>query len=463
MQSTLRLAWILVALIMTAGALQAQVLPLQQLTSDQYDIEPAWSPDGQKIAFTSLRRSESWNIWVMDADGSNLIQLTNGNKDETEPHWSPDGKQIAFSKTRRKNEDIWIMDTDGRNQFRLLKRKGKNTDLFWASDGRSLVYMVNKGVISMPEIWKMDTQTKNETSVATWDDLFYADGDISNLIEFSLSHTGEKIALVSMIEAQTDIVLWQGGTAQLLTTGKSYENNPAWSPDGEKLAYSSDVNGNYDIWMMDTNGQNQRQLTTSKSMDMMPAWSPDGQKIAFVSDTDEISGIWVMDISGGIPAAATVATRELAVAATPASATAPASHLRTDTLKIAIVQFQEKGALGIEDAGGIVAGWMSTSMHKTGVFILYERVLLQDVLEEQNMGLTGALDQSTTAQIGKIYGVDAIVTGIISKFGSTYSVMARLVDTKTAKVIATANINTKDLDAIAGMTDGLAIELAMER
>ena len=102
-------------------------------------------------------------------------------------------------------------------------------------------------------------------------------------------------------------------------------------------------------------------------------------------------------------------------------------------------------------------------MHQTGVFILYERVLLQDVLEEQNMGLTGALDQSTTAQIGKIYGVDAIVTGIISKFGSTYSVMARLVDTKTAKVIATANINTKDLDAIAGMTDGLAIELAMER
>ena len=140
----------------------------------------------------------------------------------------------------------------------------------------------------------------------------------------------------------------------------------------------------------------------------------------------------------------------------------PPVKLRTEVLNIAVVEFHEKGSLGIEDAGEIVAGWMNGSLHNTGVFILYERVLLQDVLAQQDIGLTGVMDESTTTEIGKLYGVEAIVTGTISKFANTFSIVARLIDTKTAKVIATADIKTKDIDAIAKATDGLAIELAKE-
>ncbi len=103
-----------------------------------------------------------------------------------------------------------------------------------------------------------------------------------------------------------------------------------------------------------------------------------------------------------------------------------------------------------------------SSLYKTQVFDIYERVLLQQVLEEQELGLTGALDEQTTAEIGKLYGVEAIVTGTVSKFGNIISVVAKLIDTKTAKVMATADVKTTSVDAIPGAMDELARELAKE-
>ena len=109
-----------------------------------------------------------------------------------------------------------------------------------------------------------------------------------------------------------------------------------------------------------------------------------------------------------------------------------------------------------------MAEWMSSSLIKTGAFTLYERVLLYKVLEEQDLGLTGALDEKTTAEIGMIYGVEAIVTGTVSKFGSTISVVAKLIDTETAKVIASSDVKTTSVDEIPGAMDRLAWELAEE-
>ena len=141
----------------------------------------------------------------------------------------------------------------------------------------------------------------------------------------------------------------------------------------------------------------------------------------------------------------------------------PSGKLRATVLNTAVVEFQEKGSLGIQDAGAIVAEWMSSSLYKTQVFDIYARgVLLQRVLEEQELGLTGALDEQTTAKIGKLYGVEAIVTGTVSKFGSTISVVAKLIDTETAKVIASSDVKTTSVDAIPGAMDRLARELAKE-
>jgi len=160
--------------------------------------------------------------------------------------------------------------------------------------------------------------------------------------------------------------------------------------------------------------------------------------------------------SGNQKITAPVARRE------PVAALIPPGKLRTSILNTAVVEFQEKGSLSIQDAGTIIAEWMSSSLYKTQVFDIYERVLLQRVLEEQELGLTGGLDEKTTAEIGKLYGVEAIVTGTVSKFGNTISVVAKLIDTKTAKVMASADVKTSSVDAIPDVIDELAWELAKE-
>lgn len=286
-----------------------------------------------------------------------------------------------------------------------------------------------------------------------------------------------------------DIVLWQNGTAQTMAT---YEST-AWggytlSPDGKRHAFVSglalDSSGDVidfetaQISIMDANGQNQRQLTNFASYKGGENWSPDGKTIAFGDGYAAMgtANIWLVDVPGyTTPAIAAATTAPITTAVSPASAIVPATpqpaveagppvtHLRTDNLKIAVVQFQEKGALGAEDAGEIIAGWMNNSLYNTGVFTLYERVLLQDVLAEQDIGLTGAMDESTTAEIGKLFGVDAIVTGTISKFGNTFTVNSRLIDTKTAKLLSTGKVSAKDLDIIATMMELLATKLATER
>ena len=223
--------------------------------------------------------------------------------------------------------------------------------------------------------------------------------------------------------------------------------SPAWSPDGQKIAFEmpsplTDHRANpADIWVIDADGSNLTQLTTGPGYDSDPNWSPDGQKIVFTSERGGNRDVWVMDLRGFLHQ----------------------NEIPTENLSTAVIEFDEKGSLGIDDAGAIVSDWMSRSLHKTNAFDLFERVLLAKVLAEQNLGLTGALKQETVARIGEVYGVQAIVTGTISKFGNTVSVVAKLIDTETAKVISTADVKTTNLDALPNMMDQLARQLVNER
>jgi murein DD-endopeptidase MepM/ murein hydrolase activator NlpD len=92
-----------------------------RLTNDPADDrEPAWSPDGSKIAFRSYR-GESFDIYVMDADGSNQIRLTDNPADDGGIAWSPDGSEIAFTSSRDGNDEVYVMKTDGSNQINISR------------------------------------------------------------------------------------------------------------------------------------------------------------------------------------------------------------------------------------------------------------------------------------------------------------------------------------------------------
>lgn len=129
--------------------------------------------------------------------------------------------------------------------------------------------------------------------------------------------------------------------------------------------------------------------------------------------------------------------------------------------RVAVVEFQVKGDLGVKDAGSIIAEWMIGSLLKTDKFNLKERVLLKKALEEQALESSGLVDEKTmAAEAGKLHAVEAIVTGSVIKWGDIISVTARVIDTKNGAILSGADVKTQDVNRIPEKIDELAEYMA---
>ena len=133
---------------------EGQVAPAQKLiTSNQSQWLGRFSPDGQKIAFTSFLSGKS-NVWICDSDGSNPIQpLDFGEFQSGAPCWSPDNLQIAFDSDQYGQRDIFIMDANGGHVRRMTTDAAEDQIPSWSRDGRWIYFTSNRR--RKPEIWKV--------------------------------------------------------------------------------------------------------------------------------------------------------------------------------------------------------------------------------------------------------------------------------------------------------------------
>ncbi len=270
--------------------------------------DPHVSPDGKWCTYVvttvdTLKDRTNSDIWMVSWDGKNNVQLTNSDEDESTPRFSPDNKYISFLSSRNFNEDkddekndgaqLWLMNRLGGEATKITDVKNDIEDYVWSPDGKKILLVMS--------------------------DIDYSDtAESGNRLPYVITRYHFKQDIEGYLDnRKTHLYLLDVDTHNIdtLTSGNYNEEQPAWSPDGKKIAFVSnhsedaDKNENDDIFIMDAaEGAVPYQLTTWKGEDVQPVWSPDGKSIAYLqSSSDENFTMYgenilaVISASGGKP------------------------------------------------------------------------------------------------------------------------------------------------------------------
>jgi TolB protein len=228
----------------------------QNLTGKLGGSIPAWSPDGQQIVFSRDSGSIP-NLHVMNADGSGERRVTQDAIHVWGASWSPDGRRLAFSSGVQGNPGnfkIYVVNADGSGQQQLTRDPGRDFDPAWSPDGGTIAFRTVVPSSSGQGLRGFDTELH----------VMNADGS---------------------------------GRRKLARMSNS-DGSFSWSPDGRRIAFVSDRDGNNEVYVINLDGTGLRNLTRNSARDGHPAWSPDGQTIGFVSNRGGNRDIYVMNADG---------------------------------------------------------------------------------------------------------------------------------------------------------------------
>jgi len=225
-----------------------------------FQIDPAWSPDGTKIAFSS-RRSGSYDVYVMNADGTGTRRLTSTRADDLHPTWSPDGQQVAFARSG----DIVVVGADGSGARSILASGAEESEPAWSPDGKWIAYVRHLPGAPVREVWLVRPDGSEDRQLTRQGAVVYtpAWSPDSARIVFTSNRAGEVFELYTI-----------GADGKRLRSvappaGDMFE--PSWSPDGSKIAYSEDGA----IFTVELGGGNVEQFTSTENNDSSPAWNPE--------------------------------------------------------------------------------------------------------------------------------------------------------------------------------------------
>jgi Tol biopolymer transport system component len=240
----------------------------RQVTHNTADsLSPAWSPDGRKIAFASYRRGGTFEIYVMGADGSDRRQLTH-NADLAVVDrlaWSPDGRRIAFSSARGGAGDIYVIRSDGSFPVRLTRGPADDYDPAWSPDGKQIVFASASAAGLRVYVMAADGSGRTplrDTGANDFSPTWSPDG---REIAFASCRNGAGCGIYR-------IDIGGSGRARRVTGNAAYADSLAWSPDGRKLAFDARRNGAFEIYVMNADGSGRRRLTTNSVDDQRPDW-----------------------------------------------------------------------------------------------------------------------------------------------------------------------------------------------
>ncbi len=287
------------------------------------DGHPHWYPDGSRIIFNSARTSDVQakkmvdEIFSMRPDGSDVKQITDLKSVSTFANVSPDGKKIVFrgsdatpafawdmtSRPEYSNSEIFVMDIDGKNIVNITRSPAFDGWPTWSPDSKKIVFASNRsGKPNAGQLYVCNSdgsgfQQLTDLPGAVAQPWWNANG--KTIYGYQLWETSEdQFGFVVAIPVYPDSAKIMAGTARPLTA--VIDCYPVLSPDGKTIAFHSNRGGDFEIYTVDAEGNNLKQLTNTHGTNVGPVWSPDGKLLAFASERDDNSEIYVMNSDGSM-------------------------------------------------------------------------------------------------------------------------------------------------------------------
>jgi len=247
-----------------------------------------------KIYFVSDRSGHK-EIWVMDYDGSNQHQLTHVGTISLSPRISPDGSRLAFSSLNKNGWDIMMFSTELGRTVSFPRFGGTNLSPSWSPDGTRVAFSSSRG--GEPNIYLADASGGNSKRITV-----DRGPDVSPTFN---RKTGAQIAFVSGRTGLPQIYTMEAdGTNVQRVTDQGYAVSPSWAPNGQFLTFSwfrkygPGAPGANDIYLMDIASKQWVQLSHDGGRNDFPSWSPDGRHIVFQSSRSGTEQIWTMLADG---------------------------------------------------------------------------------------------------------------------------------------------------------------------
>jgi TolB protein len=244
--------------------------PRRHTVTNSINILPAWSPDGRSLTYISYRQGPAMLFQARITEGKSIPNISGEKGSQAlAVAFSPDGKKIAFTSSRTGNADVWVMNADGSGARNLTSNRSSDTAPCWSPTSQELAFTSDR--TGTPQLWVMDGDGLNVRRLTTL-------GNYNDACAWSPSRDRSEVAYTSRIEGGFEIAILDiaSGQVRQITQGRGSCEYPSWAPNGRHLAFTCNRGGTWQITVSDRDGRTVQTLAAGPGNNVQPDWGPGG-------------------------------------------------------------------------------------------------------------------------------------------------------------------------------------------